>query len=329
MSANILKNDRIVSLEKCWHGLEEIVEQIEFANSGLDWQVEKRPLFIDCGNDKCRVDGWEAVVRKDKDLVLQIPKQSYAIIQNSRVWETLENALTGIGHKVQVTGSLGDCRKVFISISLDENQDYLVNKDKFRNFLTFVTSHDGTMAFEAYDTAIRVVCSNTLNASRSAKGNLNLKVYHTQNNELKIKDMEKTIDELLVKRQEFYTSLEYLMSKPVSLKQANEILTGFIANGEEVSTRAANQVETMLGLFQKGQGNSGVTAYDLLNGVTEYYTHQYTDNAVKRLVSNEFGAAGDKKIEFYDSLLSDVELDKLAKRGEKLLAAASAATVTV
>lgn len=318
-----MKFDKIISLEKCWHGLEQIVPEIKFDNSGLDWTVEKRQLFIPCGDDHCPVDGWQAVVRADNHLVLNIPKTTYSIIQNSRVWEIIENALVGVNHKVAVTGSLQNCRKVFISVSIDGKQDYVVNGDKFQNFLTFTTSHDGSIALECYDTSIRVVCQNTLNASRANKaGNVNLKVYHTKGNEFKIKDMEKTLEDLFVKREEFYNSLEYLANKPMTVEQANKILTGFLGS-EELSTRVENQVEEIVGLFRNGKGNQGKSAYDLLNGVTEYFTHNASDNKVKLLTSNEFGSAGEKKVEFYDLLLSDKELDALAKRGEKLLAQAT------
>jgi len=329
MSAGILKNDKIVSIAPCWHKMEQLVSSIDFLNSGLNWEVEKRDLFIPCGNDHCKVSNWQAVVRKDLDLVLNIPKTSYAMIQNSRLWEILSNSLVGVNYKVAVTGSLQDCRKVFISIQIDGKQDFVVNGDSFQSFITFVTSHDGSLALESYSTETRVCCMNTLNASRAAKGHVDLKVYHTKNNELKIQDMEKTLEEMFEKREDFYKSLEYLASKPLSLEQCNKLLTGFIGKGEELSTRAENQVNTMLGYFQKGIGNKGQTYYDSLNAVTQNFTHNASENKAKALASNEFGSAGNKKVEFYDILMSDNEIDRLVKQGERLLQANKVQAVTV
>jgi phage/plasmid-like protein (TIGR03299 family) len=327
MSAGILKLDKIVSTEKCWHNLEELVEAINFSNSGLDWEVERRELFVPCNGTVCPVDGWQAIVRKDKDYTLNVAKNSYAIIQNSRVWQALEEALVGVNYKVVTTGSLQNCRKVFISVAIDGKQEYVVNGDKFMNYLTFASSHDCSMGLEAWDTSIRVCCQNTLKASRANKGDINLRVYHTKNNEFKIREMESTLESLFEKRQEFYTSLEYLMSKPMTLDRANQIVAGFVANGDELSTRAENQTDEIVGLFQHGKGNSGQTYFDLLNGVTEYFTHNASDNKQKLFVSNEIGSAGEKKVEFYDLLMNDDELNQLAARGDALLKARQQAVV--
>lgn len=314
MAHKITKLDRIVSLQPCWHKLEQIVPEITFDNSGLNWNVVKAPVTV---NGELAGD-WQAVVREDTNLILNIPKKSYEIIQNSRVWEMIDNALNGVDYHIQVAGSLQGCRKIFISISLDDKQDYCVNADKYKNFLTFATSHDGSMALEAYDTSVRVVCNNTLIASRADKGDINLKVMHTSNANFKIEDMEQTLERLFNKRDEFYSSLKFLAHKPMSADYANKILLGFVSS-DAISTRAENVVSKIITLFKSGKGNHGKTYYDLLNGVTEFYTHHATENKEKALVSNEFGVAGERKVEFYDALLSDAALDNLAKRGEQLL----------
>lgn len=320
MAHNIQEFDKIVSLKKEWHDLQEILPVITFETSGLNWETEKRPLFVSCGDEHCPVDGWQAIVRADKDLVLNIPKKSYEIIQNSRVFECIENSLVGVKHTIQVAGSLANCRKIFISISLDNDQDYLVGKDKFKNFITFISSHDGSLSLSAYDCATRVCCENTLNWSLREKGILNLNVFHTKNCAVKITNMEEQIEKLLEKRVEFYSSLEYLASKPMSLDMCNKVLTGFIGAGEELSTRAQNQIEEMTGLFKHGIGNNGQTYADALNSVTQYFTREVSDNKSKLLASNMFGSSNAKKLDFFDALLDDATLDALAKRGEKLLA---------
>jgi phage/plasmid-like protein (TIGR03299 family) len=328
MSHQINKLDKVVATEKTWHGLEQIVEAITFENSGLNWEVEKRELFVPCDGTVCPVDGWQAIVRKDTHTVLNIPKKTYAIISNNRVWEALQEALVGVNYKVVSTGSLQNCRKVFISVAIEDKQDYVVNGDKFRNYISFITSHDGTLAFTAQDVSLRVVCFNTMTASLAqGGGSVDLKVYHSKNNEFKIREMEKTLEDLFIKREEFYKSVEYLMNKPVSLDKANQILTGFVGNGDELSTRAENQAQELVGLFQNGLGNNGQTYADLLNSVTQYFTHSVSDNKQKLFVSNEIGSAGQKKVEFFDLLMNDAELNQLAARGDALLKARQQAVV--
>lgn len=318
MSAGIETYDKIVATEKCWHNLETIVPEINLENSGLNWNVAKKPLFLDM--DHAAIEGWSAVVREDLGLALNVPKSSYEIIQNARVWEALETSLAGVNYRVTCAGSLYNCRKIFISIELLDKQEYVVNRDKFKANLTFVSSHDGTLAFSAYDCMTRVVCHNTLTMSLMEKGLIDCKVFHSKGAELKIKNMEQSIDAIFEKREEWLTSYEYLASRPMSMELANKVLTGFVANGEELSTRSKNTIGSITSLFLDGKGNNGETYADLLNGVTEYYTHFNNKKSVfNNFQSSEFGTAAQKKAEFFDILMNDSELDKLAKRGEKLL----------
>jgi phage/plasmid-like protein (TIGR03299 family) len=323
----IQKLDKVVGIEQMWHGLAEVVDAINFDNSGLNWNVEARELFIPCNGTVCPVDGYKALVRADKDYTLHIAKNSYGVIQNRRIYDAIIESLAGVKYKIVSSGSIQNGRKVFFSVALDDNQDYVVNSDKFKNYVSFLSSHDGQLSFETYDCSIRLQCNNTINISRTQKGKINLHVYHTKNNEFKIREMESTLESLFEKRQEFYTSLEYLMSKPMTLDRANQIVAGFVANGDELSTRAENQTDEIVGLFQHGKGNSGQTYFDLLNGVTEYYTFHASDNKQKLFVSNEIGSAGEKKVEFYDLLMNDDELNQLAARGDALLKARQQAVV--
>ena len=129
--------------------------------------------------------------------------------------------------------------------------------------------------------------------------------------------MKEEIEELFKKREEFYKSYEFLCNRPMSLEQAEKILVGFEAT-DELSTRTKNKVETIHNLFQNGFGNNGKTVGDLLGGVTEYYTSKSSSSAAKAWASSEFGLGRAKKLEFWQAITDD-GLDKLAKRGERLL----------
>lgn len=323
MSHNIQVNDKVVSiLGTEWHKLaihkpEFLKDGIPFEESELDWEVVEHEIFWN--PDKPAIEGWKAINRKDLGLTINIAKKSYAIIQNKRVFEALENALTGINYRVTSTGSLGNCSKIFICVELKDHQDYLVNKDKFKNFVTFVSSHDGSMAFEAYDTAVRTICQNTLNWSRLDKGTLNLRVFHTKNAEMKITRLEEEIEKLLIKREGFYKTYTGLCTRPISLEDSEKLLAGWIApiKAEHLSTRAYNQTQDILHWFKNGKGNGGKTAADLLNGVTEYYTHYCSDDDNKRFLSNMGGNADNSKLDFWTTI--NGEWEEYINRGRELL----------
>ncbi len=320
MSHQITQKDTCFTLEPAWHGLETVVKAINYETSGLNWTVEKRDLRL--VDEDIEVPGFQAVYCPEKETVINVSKESYKIIQNSQMFEVIENSLNGVDYNIVSAGSLGGLKRVYISVELCDHQEYVVNKDKFKNFLTFFSSHDGSSAFEAYDTSLRVVCANTLQWSRQNKGLLNLKVRHTANNKLKIEDMERQIERLFQKREEFYKTYAGLYERAMSVEEAEKVIAGFFATeeAEELSTRAENQMNEILRLFQCGMGNKGETQADLLNAFTEYYTHGATDNKRKAYASSEFGSFRNKKLEAWE-LFSDNQLDDLAAKGAALLMA--------
>lgn len=318
MSHKITENDRVQSIEGIeWHGLAQHVENIVFDGSPIDYIVKSKAIDI-AGIGT--VADWQALCVDDIKEPLHIAKGSYHVIQNERVFECLSNALEGLDYKITTIGSLDGKKKIFICVELGETKEMTIAGDKFKNYLTFTSSHDGSMSFEAYDSNIRVVCDNTLQWSRSEKGKLRFSVRHTKNHEAKILNVESAISDLFDKRLALAKKLEMLAEQPLTLAQAENVIAGFVDVG---STRSVNIGSQMVELFQYGKGNNGKTAYDLLNGVTEYYTHESRGKTVdnwqaKQLASSEFGSGANKKVEFFD-LLTSGKIEMLAEKGKALL----------
>jgi phage/plasmid-like protein (TIGR03299 family) len=284
----------------------------------IEFEVVSEPIFFgDSQGNQFPVPNHKAIVRKDKNLVLSVMKGSYEIIQGARVRECIESSLAGIPYTVEGCGTYGNSRKFFVCISIEGAKDYLVNGDQFKNYLIFVCSHDGTISLELLDSCSRMACMNQLRVMRK-NADIHLKVYHTKNSELKIQNMEKTIESILIQRESFFVHMKDLASVPMSAEQANLILSGWLAT-DKLSTRGENQKERILELFDHGKGNKGETAYDLLNGVTEYYTHESAPEE-KQFASSEFGSAAKKKEEFFEFVINDDLLNKLAQKGEAMLA---------
>lgn len=316
MSHNILSNDRVTALEKCWHGLEVIVPEITFDNSGLNWTVAEHPITA----NGATLSGWKALVRSDRNLPLHVFKDSYGVIQNSQIWEAMNQALAGIPFEVVTAGSLGDCKRTFISIRLKGERSSFVRGDEFKDFLTFINSFDGFCKARLYGSNTRVVCQNTLNLSLADKGFFDLSVKHTSGAKVAFDNMAKTVQGYLQSKAAAYADLAKLAEMPMSLDTAENVIAGFVGERGELSTRSANQGRKMLDLFVSGRGNKGETRYDLLNGVTEYYTHETNpDNRGKAMASNMLGTYGERKTEMLGILLSDKELDAIAAKGESLL----------
>lgn len=322
MSHNVQQNDRIIATESTWHGLETIVPEVTFGNSGLDWDVTQGPVF---DADMQPIPGFK-VLGTDRGPIT-VAKDSYQIIQNSRVWEALERALVGVNYRVTCAGSLGNRAKMFVSVDLDGDQEHVVNGDAFRSRMAFFTAHDGSMSLQAWDCHTRIVCQNTLNAALSERGGkVRLAVRHTRNAETRITGMEQAIEAAFEKRAEFYTSLEYLQTVEVDRPALTELLAGHVVERPEASQRIRNRANRIGHLFYRGTGNKGQTAYDLFNAVTEYWTREAVQSdAGKNYASSEFGGGAKAKADALAMLRDAGRREATREHGRRVLAALAAA----
>jgi hypothetical protein len=202
-------------------------------------------------------------------------------------------------------------KKFFISTSIGDSE-MVINKDKFKFFLNFVTSHDGSMAMSTYDSSIRIVCMNTLRWSMSSAGEVGFKVYHKRNADLAMTNLPELVNAILKGRAELKDVMEYLASCKVDYNDALAMAAGYFAitTGEtKLSTRSMNVATEIATLFSRGIACKGEDLYDLANGATEYWT---TGNGTgkkgasdgTRLYRSSMGSAANHKQEFV-ALLAD------------------------
>lgn len=267
----------------------------------------------------------EPVMGDLRMLPLHMAKESYTVIENRDLWEMTRDALRGVDSKISCVGTLGKCQYFFISVILGDEPTFKVNGDEFAGNFNVITSHNGTMAVEAYDSLTRIVCMNTLKWSRSRKGELDFKVYHSKNSALAIRNMGDIINDILSGRVEFRNQMEFLADRSCTETLAREIIAGWLTKGKkEMTTRGANRTDEIVRLFKYGQGNKGKTFYDLLNGVTEYFTSGEGTgkdaSTAKKWAKSEFGAAADHKRDMVNLLTaSDDDIRSLAERGKKMI----------
>ncbi|MBC6112452.1 DUF932 domain-containing protein [Pedobacter fastidiosus] len=180
--------------EKAWHGLGTIVqdyptsaEAMKFA--GLDYTVEKRPLFtldgqqmklgqeldsqgITIGSEKdIIVPNYSATVRTDNDVVLGVVGKDYHVVQNIDAFSFFDGIVGGgEGIMYETAGALGKGERIFITAKLPS---YIrVGKDDLiEQYLFLTTSHDGFGSITAAFTPVRIVCNNTLNAAMKTARN--------------------------------------------------------------------------------------------------------------------------------------------------------------
>lgn len=183
--------------EKAWHGLGQLVqdyptsaEAIRFA--GLDYHVEKRPLFTYDGENftadeetgikipEIEVPNYYATVRTDSEAVLGVVGKDYQIVQNTDAFSFFD-AIVGENEGIlyETAGALGKGERIFITAKLP-SYIKVGKEDVIEQYLFLTTSHDGFGSITAAFTPIRIVCNNTLNAALKNCNN-SIKIRHTAN----------------------------------------------------------------------------------------------------------------------------------------------------
>lgn len=264
---------------------------------------------------------------------LHVPKTSYCPITNGEIIDMMNAALADVladgSAKVSSIGTLEAGKKFFVSVSISAE---LRVRTKFgtetiRANLNFVTSHDGTLALNVFDSMIRIVCMNTLRWSMQAMGELQGKVYHSDGASARINQLSNMVKAVMAGRSQFVQAMETLAQIDVGAADIRRIPMGYFASlgseDGELSTRSLNASEEIARLAHKGLGNHGATLYDIANGATEYWTSGdgvgkgKGANMASRAYKANFAAAADHKARFVNGLLDDSTRNKWCKLGAR------------
>jgi hypothetical protein len=286
---------------------------------GVQTQLEDYKVLV-ADHRKCRSDlsGSDALVP------LHIPKSGYKVISNREIWNTMQSALRDLDCKVTSVCTLERGKKFAISCDIG-NSDLVINKDKFKANLNFVTSHDGTIAMESFDSMIRIVCMNTFQWSREAADNV-LKVYHTKNAAFALEGLGDLLNAILKGRVEIAQVMEYLATHKCDANDALTMASGYFAmttdaKDNKLSTRSMNAAREIARLAANGIGNLGKSLYDLANGATEYWTSGEgvgrTASVASQVYRSQLGSAAEHKRRFIGMLSSDESREKMQSRGRE------------
>jgi hypothetical protein len=319
MSHEITKIDAQQGLSQAWHGLTQIKPDLSLNNCWLnDWEIVKEPLFLDTN----RKTEYSILTASDNpNIQIGVPfADSYVPIPNEAFIDCIRNATMGIdGLKLVSVGSIMGRNRVFVSFEIGK-ANFTYGKRDFECALNFGNAHDKGTPFFANTSNVVQVCKNTYNMNLHHKSkNVNVRVRHTKNSQIKLDNMEEIIAGALGAQAEFKAIFGSLTEIKTNPKEATSVFAGFIGKGEELSTRAMSTVTRLTSLFINGAGNDGENRSDIFSSITDYYSHESSggENRMKQWVSSEFGSGAAKKREFLETITTDY--DNLVKMGEKSL----------
>lgn len=277
----------------------EIHSAIE--KSGLNWEVEKVPTFIQEPGGSYRESGSYSVVRKDtRQIMAPAVGPEYQPVQNIRRFDWFQDYLNTGLVELSHAGSIRSDTKTVIIARLKTDNREIVKGDEIGKYLLIRDAFDGKSALSVFLMTVRLVCGNGMVAS-SELGRWSIK--HNRTASLNMDRIRNNVYEADNKLIEHMGNYSALASKPLPVEsKVREYIRDVFGFEEkpnkktgaiQLPTRSANIVEEVLGRLHVGNGSDipGVrsTYWGLLNAVTEYTNHRRGHGIDTRLDGLWFG----------------------------------------
>lgn len=247
------------------------------AKAGLDWTVEKRPIFL--AGEKT-IPNKFATVRTDTDKVLGIVKGGYEVVQNRDGFNFIDECL-GEGITFTKAGTYNKGERVFV---VGEAPSVEVAGDEVHPTILFTNSHDGGGSINAMFTPMRLICENGLMIPIPGheKGIVKLRISHTKH----VKDRLEIAKDLIMannqyiealrQRAEMLTKVEFSDEQFLQLSRELAAVEVPAEGEEEKITRGQQSIITDLAAAYEEEDIARFrgTAWGAILAASDYDTHK-------------------------------------------------------
>jgi phage/plasmid-like protein (TIGR03299 family) len=321
--------------EKAWHGLGQYVDKAMTAAEAMelarmDWDVEKRPLFVEEPGDLdgddvvfSELEGYSAATRTDTGDILSIVSDSYQIVQNRDCFGFFDSIIDREEAIYETAGVLGKGERIFLTAKLPSDIIVKGDVDVVNNYILLTNSHDGTSALQAGFTSIRVVCNNTLTAALNNGMKNSIKLRHTTN----IKQMLAEAAEIMGISSKYADELNQSFNAMAKVKITDKQLRAYIeqimnprkeqltkAEKEEFSKQFVTQVDGIMefALTHDTQTTKAAkgTVWGAYNAISGYYGHMKDHKSATARMNDIMFGQGNQNVRSAFSLAMDTVANK-------------------
>ena len=291
--------------EKPWHGLgvevsNDLTPAQMMRKAGLDWSVEKTPVYADVDGEQINV-GKQALYRSSDNKILDVIGDDWNPVQNIDAFEFFNEYVMAGDMEMNTAGSLKGGKNVFALAKVKESFSIL-GEDQVDSYLLFSNPHEYGKAIDIRFTPVRVVCHNTLTFSLNSASKNFVKLNHRSKFDA---DMVKRQMGLASEKFAMYKDMaEFLSTKKFTVESLlnyyNEVFPHTYSKGKEVKVvedLTKNAKAAMDVLYTQPGANFGEgTWWQALNSVTYMTDHTMGRNAETRLQSAWFGQNQARKV---------------------------------
>ncbi len=340
MSHGIKTLDTQFGIEMAWHKLTAV--RPELKRDEVFCQYSKQGLELAMPDGKVVpyvTDGkpWFAVICDDGNVIGDPIRESYRLFAPREGWDTITELLSGSRYTVASAGTIQNRAKWFISIELDEMKEHSPEGDAHKFTLNFMGGIDKSLSPVINLSAIRVVCANTLRMNLADESTYLFQSRLTQKRfDVNLAAAKPDLAAVVGMAAVFKAAYGKLGKVKATVDNARDAFAGYIALGEgrsfeprkvkaggHVPSRAANDVDELVSLFQGGIGNQGKTRADVLNAFTEFHTRGGADSQKdvwSRFECAEFGTGAERKEDFFSRITKEGGFMELVHAGKEALA---------
>ena len=308
------KHSFVARGEKAWHGLGQYVQEAMTAEEaiklgGLDYTVERRPLFITTPDEQLvEVPGHYSNVRTDTNVPLGVVKGRYTIVQNKDAFGFFDSIIEQGEAIFETAGALGRGEKIFITAKLPE--DMLVHGEVVEKYIILTNSHDASTTIIAGFTNIRVVCNNTLQAALKGLDN-KVSISHTASAESRLREASKVMGIASVYMNEVNEIFEQMSNKKLSDLEFRHYIDTVMKNDskedkkDEVSARMKNATDQIYSFALCDKTQTTEAAYRTLWGAYNAISGNYNflknyNSPEQKMRDMNYGTASDKISKAFD-----------------------------
>lgn len=274
---------------------QQVLDQV-----GLNWTVREESITTESG---IIVPKSKAIIREDTNTVLSVHGDGYFPYQNHQMVDLLDKVSQQVGLPIHKGGYFGEGEKVYLQL---KSNDLKLGNDRVEGFITGVNSFDGSTSLAFGPSNITISCQNSFFA---AFRNLNAKIRHTKNMEMRIDDICRGLEGVLEEEKEMFEDIKKLSETKMTKKQEDwvtrtlfNIMRDVDLNDEEaVSTVTRNRLSRFYVDLNGEVREKGDNLWGLFSGVTKYTTHSLSkgDNSENKM----FGTYGQRERQIFKELV--------------------------
>lgn len=274
---------------------QQVLDQV-----GLNWTVREESITTESG---IIVPKSKAIIREDTNTVLSVHGDGYFPYQNHQMVDLLDKVSQQVGLPIHKGGYFGEGEKVYLQL---KSNDLKLGNDRVEGFITGVNSFDGSTSLAFGPSNITISCQNSFFA---AFRNLNAKIRHTKNMEMRIDDICRGLEGVLEEEKEMFEDIKKLSETKMTKKQEDwvtrtlfNIMRDVDMNDENaVSTVTRNRLSRFYVDLNGEIKEKGDNLWGLFSGVTKYTTHSLSkgDNSENKM----FGTYGQRERQIFKELV--------------------------